>query len=53
MSDGVVCVHTRRYIKYVTREVPRVELLLKLVSAPRERFVDRCATMQTLCSGIE
>ena len=28
------------YIKYVMREVPRVELLLKIVSTPKERFAD-------------
>ena len=31
-----------RFVKFVSREVPRVELLLKLVSTPKDRFADRC-----------
>jgi hypothetical protein len=28
------------YVKFVVREVPRVEMLFKIIAAPRERFVD-------------
>jgi hypothetical protein len=38
-GDGVVL--TDRFVKFVSREVPRVELLLKLVSTPKERFGER------------
>ena len=28
------------YIKYIQREMPRVELLLKIVASPKDRFAD-------------
>lgn len=32
------------YIKTVTKELPRVEMLFKIIAAPRERFPDTCVT---------
>ncbi len=45
------CGGVRRFAKFVSREVPRLELLLKLVSTPKERFSDRCRAVGGCCRG--
>jgi uncharacterized membrane protein YgcG len=50
-EDGTPMVAPAIYTKTVTREMPRIEMLFKIIAAPKDRFADTCVAWRRAGGG--